>query len=191
MRREEAVIFCCSVQVDVSVRFTLSSGWLDARSLDPLDTTYIELGTMAVLRMAVDVLAVGAMLDRSATELYGLQIGRASGLEPGTIYPILRPVAGRRMGQRPMGGPRAWSYHYSSPGTAKILGGIGLRDRRATAGFRPGPALGPSSLRWVRRLLPGEEGTGWWAAVTSCLAEAPDPGQRRQYVRSWSVPELV
>lgn len=76
---------------------------------------------------------------------------------------------------------------------SEILGGIGLRDRRATAGFRPGPALGPSSLRWVRGLLPGEEGTGWWAEVTSCLAETPDPGQRRQYVRSYrrSVPQLV
>jgi uncharacterized protein DUF4383 len=71
--------------------------------------------------------------------------------------------------------------------------GIGLRDRRPTAGFRPGLALGPSSLRWVRGLLPGEEGTAWWAEVTSCLAETPDPGQRRQYVRSYrrSVPQLV
>ena len=65
-------------------------------------------------------------------------------------------------------------------GDSDIVGGIGLRDRRATAGFRPGPALGPSSLRWVRGLLSGEEGTGWWAEVTSCLAETPDPGQRRQ-----------
>jgi hypothetical protein len=54
-------------------------------------------------------------------------------------------------------------------------------------------ALGPSSLRWVRSLLPGEEGTGWWAEVTSCLAEIPGPGQRHQYVRSYrrSVPQLV
>jgi hypothetical protein len=61
------------------------------------------------------------------------------------------------------------------------------------AGFRPGPALGASSLRWVRSLLPGEEGTAWWAEVISCLAETPDPRRRRQYVRSYrrSVPQLV
>jgi hypothetical protein len=68
-------------------------------------------------------------------------------------------------------------------GDSEILGGLGLRDRGATAGFCPGRELGPSSLRWVRGLLPGGEGTAWWAAVTSCLAETPDPGQRRQYVR--------
>jgi len=45
---------------------------------------------MPGLRMTVGVLAVlGALLDRSDTELYGLEIVRASGLEPGTIYPIL------------------------------------------------------------------------------------------------------
>ena len=45
-------------------------------------------------------------------------------------------------------------------GDSKDLGGIGLTDRRSTAGTRPGRALGPSSLRCVRGLLPGEEGTG-------------------------------
>ena len=78
-------------------------------------------------------------------------------------------------------------------GDNEMLGRIGLRDWRATAGFRPGPALGPSSLRWIRSMLPGEEGTAWWAEVTSCLAETLDLGQRRQYVRSYrrSVPQLV
>ncbi|MGH3546700.1 MAG: DUF4383 domain-containing protein [Pseudonocardiaceae bacterium] len=54
-------------------------------------------------------------------------------------------------------------------------------------------AQGPSSLRWVGNLLPGEEGTAWWAEVISCLAETTDPGQRRDYVRSYrrSVPKLV
>jgi hypothetical protein len=72
-------------------------------------------------------------------------------------------------------------------------GGNGLRDRHAAGRSRPGPALGPRSLRWVRSLLPGEEGTAWWAEVTSCLAEASDPGQRRRYVRSYyrSVPRLL
>ena len=46
---------------------------------------------MAGLRMTVAVLAVlGALLDRTDAELYGLEIVRASGLEPGTIYPILQ-----------------------------------------------------------------------------------------------------
>ena len=50
---------------------------------------------MAGLRMTVCVLAVlGALLDRPDTELYGLEIVRASGLEPGTIYPILQRLRG-------------------------------------------------------------------------------------------------
>jgi hypothetical protein len=61
-------------------------------------------------------------------------------------------------------------------GGSEILDGIDLRDRRATAGFCPGRELRHSSLRGVRGLLPGGEGTGWWAEVTSCLAETPDPG---------------
>jgi PadR family transcriptional regulator, regulatory protein PadR len=50
---------------------------------------------MAGLRMTVGVLAVlGALLDGPDTELYGLEIVRASGLEPGTIYPILQRLLG-------------------------------------------------------------------------------------------------
>jgi DNA-binding PadR family transcriptional regulator len=50
---------------------------------------------MAGLRMTVGVLAVlGALLERPETELYGLEIVRASGLEPGTIYPILQRLRG-------------------------------------------------------------------------------------------------
>jgi PadR family transcriptional regulator, regulatory protein PadR len=50
---------------------------------------------MARLRMTVAVLAVlGALLDRTDAELYGLEIVRASGLEPGTIYPILQRLRG-------------------------------------------------------------------------------------------------
>ena len=46
---------------------------------------------MAGLRMMVGVLAVlGTLPDRLDTELYGLEIMPASGLEPGTIYPIQR-----------------------------------------------------------------------------------------------------
>jgi hypothetical protein len=75
----------------------------------------------------------------------------------------------------------------------EILGGIGRRDRRATARFQPEAVRGLRSLRWICSLLPGEEGMAWWPEVTSCLAETPDPGPRRRYVRSYrrSVSQLV
>lgn len=45
--------------------------------------------------MTVAVQAVlGALLQEQDTELYGLEIVKASGLEPGTIYPILRRLRG-------------------------------------------------------------------------------------------------
>ncbi|MGH3672129.1 MAG: PadR family transcriptional regulator [Pseudonocardiaceae bacterium] len=45
--------------------------------------------------MTVGVLAVlGALLEQADTEIYGLEIVRASGLEPGTIYPILQRLRG-------------------------------------------------------------------------------------------------
>jgi hypothetical protein len=74
-----------------------------------------------------------------------------------------------------------------------MIGGTGDGAPRATTYFRRDPAPGPRSLRWVRRLLPAAEGTVWWAEMTSCLAETPDPGRRRRYVRSYrrSVPLLV
>lgn len=63
--------------------------------LEDSSTTYVELAPMAGMRMTVGVLAVlGALLDGSDTELYGLEIVRASGLEPGTIYPILQRLRG-------------------------------------------------------------------------------------------------
>lgn len=47
------------------------------------------------LRMTVAVQAVlGALLQQPDTELYGLEIVKASGLEPGTIYPILQRLRG-------------------------------------------------------------------------------------------------
>jgi PadR family transcriptional regulator, regulatory protein PadR len=45
--------------------------------------------------MTVGVQAVlGALLQQPDTELYGLEIVKASGLEPGTIYPILQRLRG-------------------------------------------------------------------------------------------------
>jgi PadR family transcriptional regulator len=56
---------------------------------------YVDSISMTGLRMTLDVLAVlGALLDQPGTELYGLEIVRASGLEPGTIHPILQRLRG-------------------------------------------------------------------------------------------------
>jgi DNA-binding PadR family transcriptional regulator len=50
---------------------------------------------MAGLWMTVGVLAVlGALPDGRDTELYGLEIVRTRGLEPGPIYPILQRLRG-------------------------------------------------------------------------------------------------
>lgn len=50
---------------------------------------------MSGLRMTVAVQAVlGALIQQPDTELYGLEIVKASGLEPGTIYPILQRLRG-------------------------------------------------------------------------------------------------
>ena len=78
-------------------------------------------------------------------------------------------------------------------GDSEVLGGIGHPARRATAGLRSDAPPVPRSLRWIRGLLPGAEGEAWLAEVISCLAETPDSGERRQYVRSYrrSAPRLV
>jgi hypothetical protein len=55
------------------------------------------------------------------------------------------------------------------------------------------PLAVPRSLRWVRGVLPDGEGAAWLAEVHSCLAETPDQGERRRYVRSYrrGVPRLI
>lgn len=46
---------------------------------------------MAIPRMTVPTQAVlGALLEHPDKELYGLEVVKASGLEPGTIYPVLQ-----------------------------------------------------------------------------------------------------
>ncbi len=73
-----------------------------------------------------------------------------------------------------------------------------LNDRQErrwpyVAPLHAGPHPVPRSLRWVRNLLPGDVGPIWFIEVMSCLAETPDPGERRRYVRSYrrNVPRLV
>lgn len=43
----------------------------------------------------------------------------------------------------------------------------------------------PRSLRLVQILLPGDEGTAWFAEMVSVLADATDPKERRRFVRSY------
>lgn len=83
-----------------------------------------------------------------------------------------------------------------------VLGGlVGLvvkawgrrRGSQAPAGLRTVLRPTPRTLRWVRGLLPGDEGAAWLVEVSSCLAEAQDKGERRRYVRSYrrNVPQLI
>lgn len=67
------------------------------------------------------------------------------------------------------------------------------RSAQVPAHLRAVPPLAPRTLRWVRSLLPGDEGAAWLAEVTSCLAEAHDKGERRRYVRSYrrGLPQLI
>jgi hypothetical protein len=67
------------------------------------------------------------------------------------------------------------------------------RDAQIPAHLRAVPALVPKTLRWVRGLLPGDEGTAWLADVASCLAETSDKRERRRYMRSYrrGVPQLI
>lgn len=67
------------------------------------------------------------------------------------------------------------------------------RGSQSPAGHRTVSTVAAGSLRWVCGLLPGDEGTAWWAEVTSLLAEAPDKSTRRRYVRSYlrNVPRLI
>ncbi len=67
------------------------------------------------------------------------------------------------------------------------------RAEQVPAHLRAVPSLTPRTLRWVRGLLPGDEGAAWLAEVTSCLAEAHDKSERRRYLRSYrrGVPRLI
>jgi hypothetical protein len=70
---------------------------------------------------------------------------------------------------------------------------IRRRSLQAPAGLRTVLRPTPRTLRWVRGLLPGDEGAAWLVEVGSCLAEAQDKGERRRYVRSYrrNVPQLI
>ncbi|PZS13132.1 MAG: PadR family transcriptional regulator [Pseudonocardiales bacterium] len=113
------------------------------------------------MRMTVGVLAVlGALLDRPDGELYGLEVVRASGLEPGTIYPILQRLRGA-----------GWvTDRWEDPAPARHGGRPARRYYRLTI---EGRARGVHALQRGRDrsglsgLLPGEEATAWWGDVIS------------------------
>lgn len=81
-------------------------------------------------------------------------------------------------------------------GSGVVGGGIidrrQCRDLQVPAGPRMVPPLTSRSLRWVRSLLPRDEGTAWLNEVTSILAEAPR-STRRRYVRNYrrEIPKVV
>jgi PadR family transcriptional regulator, regulatory protein PadR len=90
----QRVLRCCTVQVGVSVRCNPRPN--DLTSIPgQTNTSDVDLGPMAGLRMTVGVLAVlGALLDGPGTDLSGLEIVRVRGHESGTIYPILQRLRG-------------------------------------------------------------------------------------------------
>ncbi|MDQ3765047.1 MAG: PadR family transcriptional regulator [Actinomycetota bacterium] len=106
--------------------------------------------------MTVAVQAVlGALLQQPDTELYGLEIVKASGLEPGTIYPVLQrlrsagwvsdrwenPEAGHAEG-RP---PRRY-YRLTMEGRARAVHALQRsRDRSGLSQLLSPPSLFPNS----------------------------------------------
>lgn len=81
---------------------------------------------------------LGALLDRPDTELHGLEIARQR-IGAGHDLPDPATAAGRRVGQRPMGGPRACSYRGSAPSAVLPAdrGGPSPRRPRSAARSRP------------------------------------------------------
>ena len=138
---------------------------------------------MPGLRMTVGVLAVlGALLDRSDTELYGLEIVRASGLEPGTIYPILQRlraaawVSDRWEDAEPAhteGRPPRRYYRLTTEGRARAI--HALQHGRDRSGL--GRLLAPPRLPAV----PSSEALATipiCCGEKSCLPEAASTGGR-------------
>lgn len=106
----------------------------------------ITLGVQAVL---------GAMLQDIDAELYGLEIVRASGLEPGTIYPILQRLRGAGWisdrwedpeSARAEGRPPRHYYRLTAEGGARAVHALQRgRDRSGLSGLlaRPRSSVAP------------------------------------------------
>ncbi|HEY3896788.1 MAG TPA: helix-turn-helix transcriptional regulator [Pseudonocardiaceae bacterium] len=106
--------------------------------------------------MTLGVLAVlGALLEHADTELYGLEIVRASGLEPGTIYPILQRLRGAGWVSdrwedpepaRAEGRPPRRYYRLTTEGRARAIHGLqNGRDRSGLGRLLSSPYSLPAS----------------------------------------------
>jgi PadR family transcriptional regulator, regulatory protein PadR len=112
---------------------------------------------MAALRMMAGVL--GALLARPDTELHGLEIVRTSGLEPGTIYPILQRlrIAGlvndRWKGPEPAhtkGRPPRRYYRLTLEGRARAIHALQhCRDRSGLSRLWSRPLISPTRIAWA------------------------------------------
>jgi DNA-binding PadR family transcriptional regulator len=99
------------------------------------------------MRLTLQVqLTLRAMLDRPGGELYGLELVEATGLPPGTIYPIMARLesAGwvssrwEETGPEAKGRPRRRYYRLSADGIAQARSALAACDAR-----RQGRARGP------------------------------------------------
>lgn len=97
------------------------------------------------MRMTLQVqLTLRAMLDGLDRELYGLELVEATGLPPGTIYPIMARLesAGwvssrwEETGPEAMGRPRRRYYRLSADGIAQARSALAASDARRQARAR-------------------------------------------------------
>ena len=97
------------------------------------------------MRLTLQVeLTLRAMLDGPDQELYGLELVEATGLPPGTIYPIMARLetAGwvtsrwEDIGQEARGRPRRRYYRLSADGVAQARSALAERDARRHARTR-------------------------------------------------------
>jgi DNA-binding PadR family transcriptional regulator len=97
------------------------------------------------MRLTLQVqLTLRAMLDEPDRELYGLELVEATGLPPGTIYPIMARLesAGwvssrwEEIGQEPKGRPRRRYYRLTAEGVAQARSALALSDARRHARAR-------------------------------------------------------
>jgi PadR family transcriptional regulator, regulatory protein PadR len=109
------------------------------------------------MRLTLQVqLTLRAMLDELDRELYGLELVEATGLPPGTIYPIMARLesAGwvsshwEETGQEPKGRPRRRYYRLTADGIAQARSALASSDAR-----RQARARGP-----IGDVLPGATG---------------------------------
>src|SRR5688572_8186790 len=97
------------------------------------------------MRITLQVqLTLRAMLDEPDSELYGLELVEATGLPPGTIYPIMARLenAGwvssrwEEIGQEAKGRPRRRYYRLSADGIAEARAALASSDARRQARAR-------------------------------------------------------